>query len=522
MTDSIFARIVAATERETAERKAHMPLREIQAQAGAAPPPRDFASALRYGSLHSGEESDAGHLIAEIKRASPSKGVLVQDFDPVAQARAYVAGGAAAISVLTEPRFFLGALDHLSAVRAAVSVPLLRKDFLTDPYQIYEARAAGADAVLLLCALLDDAGLRELLALARSLGMEALVEAHDAKEVGRAVAVGAQVIGVNSRDLRTFAVDVDTMRHLRPLVPADRIFVAESGIGDARAATQARLWGADAILVGEALMRASHPATKTRELVTALRGHTSLMLPSGHYPFIKICGITHVVQALCAGQLGANAIGLVFAESHRRITPEHAGAIIEEVEDAAGQQPKTQEAQRWTAPLSVGVFVNEPADHIARIADTASVDVIQLSGDESPADCAEVVLLTGLMVVKALRPRATAELAALDAYVQAGATLLLDTPKAGRYGGTGETGDWALARVAARRWPIMLSGGLTPENVAAAVVAVGACAVDVSSGVETNRAKDLTKIARFIAAARGATGDGDPADHEDDEDHPRS
>ncbi len=157
----------------------------MRERATAAPPPRSFAAALRP------EAGGPARLIAEVKRASPSKGLLAERFDPVAQARAYAAGGAAAISVLTEPDFFLGSLDHLRAVRAAVDAPVLRKDFLLDPYQVYEARAAGADAVLLICALLDDETLRDLLALTRALGMEALVEAHNADEARRAVAVGA-------------------------------------------------------------------------------------------------------------------------------------------------------------------------------------------------------------------------------------------------------------------------------------------------------------------------------------------
>ena len=182
MPETFLERIVAATRDELAERRERVPLDELRARAAAAPAPRPFAKALRPW-----PPVGSARLIAEIKRASPSKGLLAETFEPVAQARAYAAGGAAAISVLTEPRYFLGSLDHLTAVRAAVNVPALRKDFILDPYQVYEARAAGADALLLICAMLDDGQLRELLALTRSLGMEALVEVHNAEEARRAL-----------------------------------------------------------------------------------------------------------------------------------------------------------------------------------------------------------------------------------------------------------------------------------------------------------------------------------------------
>src|SRR5690242_13178798 len=190
MAETFLERIVAATRAELAARQARIPLDVLRARDATASAPRDFAAALRPN------PGGPARLIAEIKRASPSKGLLAESFDPVAQACAYATGGATAISVLTEPRFFLGSLDHLTAVRSAVDIPILRKDFILDEYQVYEARAAGADAILLICALLDDDRLRDLLVLARSLGMEALVEAHDSTETRRAVASGAVVIGV--------------------------------------------------------------------------------------------------------------------------------------------------------------------------------------------------------------------------------------------------------------------------------------------------------------------------------------
>jgi indole-3-glycerol phosphate synthase/phosphoribosylanthranilate isomerase len=493
MAETFLERIVAATRHEVAERKAQITLDELRARAAEAPAPRDFAQALRP------TPSGPARLIAEVKRASPSKGLLAERFEPVEQARAYEAGGAAAISVLTEPRFFLGALEHMRAVRATVQVPVLRKDFILDEYQIYEARAAGADAVLLICAMLDDEAIGRYLALAHTLGMEALVEAHNAEETRRAVASGARVIGVNSRDLCTFAVDANVVRHLRPLVPEDRDFIAESGIADALGAARARAWGADAILVGEALMRSEEPAGKVRELSTAPGGATAAFFAGAGRPFVKICGIAEPAHATLARDLGADAYGMVFAPmapAHRLLIPERAAGIARTVRKsaAAARQPIK----------AVGVFVNEPPERIAAIAEQVGLDAVQLSGDEPPEDCAAVAERTGLPVLKALRLRTQADLDALDAYALAGATLLLDAHVDGFYGGTGHTGDWELAKRAAARWPVILSGGLSPDNVAAAVAAVEPRGVDVSSGVETERAKDAEKIVAFIMAARSA------------------
>ena len=404
MTETFLERIVAATRANLAERQARLPLAAVRERAAAAIAPRDFASALRP------MLGGPARLVAEIKRASPSKGVLAKDFDPVGQARAYAYGGAAAISVLTEPHFFLGALEHLRAVRAAVRLPVLRKDFILDPYQVYEARAAGADAVLLLCALLDDAALAELLALAHDLGMEAMVEAHDAAETRRAVASGATVIGVNSRDLRTFAVDTNVVRHLRPLVPADRIFVAESGIASALDAARARAWGADAVLVGEALMKASHPASKARELATAPGGGAAeLFQLAGTRPFVKLCGLTTPAQAEVAGALGADAIGLIFyPPSQRHVSREQARAIA---------------AAAARAGLVVtGVFVNEPVDAVVATHGAVGLSAIQLGGEETPEYCAELAVRLRCPLIKSVRLRTAADLDQLEAYALVGAT----------------------------------------------------------------------------------------------------
>jgi indole-3-glycerol phosphate synthase/phosphoribosylanthranilate isomerase len=493
--ETFLARIITATREELAARQARTPLEELRARVADAPAPRDFAAALRP------TPGGPARLIGEVKRASPSKGLLAKQFDPVALARAYEAGGAAAISVLTEPRYFLGSLEHLAAVRAAVSLPVLRKDFLLDPYQVYEARAAGADAALLILAMLDDARAADLLGLIRSLGMEALVEAHDAAEVERAVALGARVIGVNSRDLRTFEIDTTVTQHLRPLVPANRVFVAESGVRNRLGAAKARVWGADAILVGEALMGAADPEVKTRKLSTAPGGATAALFAGTGRPFVKICGLAEPEQARVAAEAGADAIGLIFAPmapAHRLLTPERAARIVAALPPPGGPRP-----------VPIGVFVNTPLERIAAIAEQVGLAAIQLSGDEPAKRCARLAKLTGLPVIKAVRAHDARYTSLIEEFVLAGVTILLDGAAPDNYGGSGMMGDWDQAWLVASNWPVILAGGLTPENVADAIEVAEPRGVDVSSGVESigpdGPAKDLDKIRAFIAAARGAS-----------------
>ena len=218
---------------------------------------RDFAGALA---------NNAPAVIAEIKKASPSKGVLAEEFDPVRIATVYVQGGAAALSVLTDERFFQGSLDHLTAARAALPPPVLRKDFTLEPFHVFEAAAHGADAILLIAALLDDRQLRQLRELAESLGLAALVEIHDQHELVRAVASGARIIGVNNRDLRTFQVRLETSIELADLIPAGVIKVSESGIHSHADVARLQAAGYNAFLVGEHLMKSSDPANALREL----------------------------------------------------------------------------------------------------------------------------------------------------------------------------------------------------------------------------------------------------------------
>ena len=206
-------------------------------------------------------------IIAEVKKASPSKGLIRADFDPMAIAREYAAGGASAISVLTEERFFQGSLLHLEEIRNAVTIPLLRKDFVLDPYQVVEAKAYGADAVLFIAAMLDAGLLRELREQASELSLDALVEVHTEKELEGAVAAGAQLVGINNRDLKTFEVSLSTTEHLAPLVPANTPAVCESGIDSVEQIRRVERLGIHIFLIGESLMRAPKPGKKLSELL---------------------------------------------------------------------------------------------------------------------------------------------------------------------------------------------------------------------------------------------------------------
>ena len=258
-TDTILDRIVADKHAELALARSAVPLAELQTRARSAPAARPVTPALRGASIA---------LIAEVKKASPSRGLLRADFDAVALAKTYANAGAAAISVLTDEKYFQGSPADLAAIRKALpdGPPLLRKDFLIDKYQVYEARFAGADAVLLICAILEANSLAELTTCAKSLGLDALIEVHNEKELQVAISVGADLIGINNRDLRSFDVDLATAERLAPLVTDGATLVAESGIFSPADIRRMEACGVSAVLIGEALVTASDPGAKIREL----------------------------------------------------------------------------------------------------------------------------------------------------------------------------------------------------------------------------------------------------------------
>jgi indole-3-glycerol phosphate synthase len=257
----ILEKIVADNLAELGARKNALPLNRVRGLALEQPPPLDFAAALR---------GDRMQLIAEVKKASPSKGVIRADFNPVEIARTYASNGASAISVLTENKYFQGSLNYLRAIKDVLresSIPLLRKDFIHDLYQVYESRACGADSLLLIVAMLSTHQLAELLNLSHELGMSCIVEIHNKKELDTALKSGAKIIGVNNRDLKTFTVDLTTTERLRPLIPPDKIVVSESGIKDRSDMEKLRHWRVDAVLIGETFMSAPDIAARMKELL---------------------------------------------------------------------------------------------------------------------------------------------------------------------------------------------------------------------------------------------------------------
>ena len=257
----ILNRILARKVEEIAERSARLPLAELRARVADQPDTRGFAAALE-----SCVEAGRAAVIAEIKKASPSKGVIRADFDPVAIAQSYQRGGASCLSVLTDVDFFQGADAHLQQVRAACGLPLLRKDFTIDAYQVYEARVIGADCILLIAAALDDETLMDLALLAADLDLDVLVEVHDGDEMERALEIPAPLIGINNRNLRSFEVSLETSVNLRRNVPAERLLVSESGIATREDVAHLRTAGIHAFLVGEAFMRATDPGSELQRL----------------------------------------------------------------------------------------------------------------------------------------------------------------------------------------------------------------------------------------------------------------
>lgn len=467
-------RIVTQTREDLVQRKQTISMEELQQQAMRQPQPRDAMEAF--------EPRNRVHLIAEVKRASPSKGLLAPNLDPVATARLYEANGASIISVLTEPHFFLGSPEYLTAIKNAVGVPVLRKDFIVDDYQVYEARAWGADMILLICAILDDTQLRHLLAVTNNLHMRALVEVHSREEAQRALAAGAMIIGVNSRDLTTFKMNPYLIREIRHMLPADRIIVAESGIHSQADVRRLARYDVQAMLVGESLVVSQDIPAQIQMLLRGANQTTQ----------IKICGLREAEHIEAAVKAGADMLGFIFYEpSHRYIDPAQIPALL------AASPSYAQPVEGQVRPDLVGVFVNKDANYINEVVEQAGLHYVQLHGTESPEFCQQIKR----PVIKALALKETADLKRVAAYRDVTWRLLIDAPTP-NWGGAGVTSDWNLARLAAEQAKILLAGGLTADNVEQAIRQVRPWGIDVSSGVETDKRKDIQKIHAFIARIR--------------------
>lgn len=409
-------------------------------------------------------------FILECKAASPSAGRLVADYDPAALAAEY-AGVADAVSVLTEPDFFGGAMGDLEEVARSADVPVLRKDFILAPEEVRAARAHGAAAVLLMLSVLDDSGWSACFEACRNLGMDALTEAHDEHELARAIDLGAPIIGINNRDLGTLGVDLGVTERLAPRVPADRLVVSESGIAG-RADVVRLAPRVDGFLIGTCLSRSGRPACVARELALGR---------------LKVCGLARAEDARAAWESGAVMGGLIFAPDSRR-----------RINRAAARRLQAGAPLDW-----VGVFRDQPVGEVAGYAAELGLAAVQLHGGERPAYVRH--LRAKLPSACALWKAVPACLPLPSAAELGTDRVLLDTGRNGRLGGTGIPFD-ASALAGADLSARVLAGGITPENAAAAA-RLGPWALDVNSGVEAAPgSKSAARLHGLGAALRGFPG----------------
>ncbi len=430
-------------------------------------PVRDFHGALAAG----------GGLIAEIKHRSPSNPTFRLDTPPGRMAAIYRRHGAAALSIVTDEANFGTSLADVPSLHAAADLPVITKDFIIDPVQVQAAWAAGADAVLLIARMLDGPLLEQLMAAVRSLGLDALVECHDADDIAMAVAAGARLIGVNNRNLATLTTDLEYGGRLLPAIPANVVRISESGLNTRADILKMAALGADAFLVGHALLLDRDPGRKVGELCGRFAEHGTR---------VKVCGLTNAEDAAAADRAGADILGIIFAQSPRRIGLPQAAAI----------------RQALPAARLCGVFMDQDLTVVAAEAIEVGLDLIQLHGAESPAYCEELAALTGLPLIKALRP-AEAGAAFVEAYA-AVAYFLVDLPKDRPADAAGAA---AAARAAAligeHGREVFLAGALTPANVAAAVAAATPYGVDVCGGVEKAKGiKHPDLVRQFIEETR--------------------
>ena len=463
----MLERILEVKRREVAERKRDASMESLLARCG--PSTRSLSTALI--------RARPGFLL-EIKFASPSAGAI-RDAAELDTVLGSYRRHADAISVLTDRTFFGGSFELLARARERVDQPLLCKDFVLDPYQVAEARLHGADAILLILAAIDDPSWKACRGIAERLGMEVLTEVHDESEARRAIGLGAPIIGVNNRNLGTLEVAIGTTSRLAPLIPPDRVVIAESGIETRDQVTRLR-GSADAFLVGTSLMREPDLDRAVRQLV---------------YGRTKVCGLTRGEHAHAARESGATHGGLVFAAaSPRRVTRDRAAAIKAEV------------ALEW-----VGVFADQEPEEVAAIAHQLELDAVQLHGNESTETVSRVrAKVPSRCEVWQALPVTDAIPAASS---PAADRLLLDggnpnrAPGA-RRGGWGEPFDWRLLDQYPGKEAVVLAGGLGPGNAARAA-ALGTWALDTSSGVESAPGeKDPARLARFFAERRRLPGRG--------------
>ena len=429
------------------------------------------------------------NFICEVKKASPSKGIIAEDFPYLDIAKEYEVAGAAAISVLTEPDFFKGDKKYLQEIASTVKIPVLRKDFIIDEYQIYQAKVWGASAILLICACLDVPTLTKFRELADSLGLSSLVEAHDEHEVQMAIDCGARIIGVNNRNLKDFTVDVQNSVRLRNLVQDDVIFVSESGLETPEDIQVLRDNNIGVALMGETFMRSPNKVEK----LAYLYGSTY------YTPKVKMCGISKVETIPAVVEAKPDYMGLVFAPSKRQVTVDQAKTLVEALHKQYTKRYNNGAEQSNNDEIkTVGVFVNETLENLVTIATEANLDVVQLHGDEDEAFIQSLKERTNVEVWKAVQIRSAAD---AEAWIDSRADMLLfDAYHKDERGGTGEVFDWSCLDEFER--PFMLAGGIDSTNVARAIRTVRPYGIDISSGIETEGVKDDEKIKAFTNIVR--------------------
>lgn len=429
------------------------------------------------------------NFICEVKKASPSKGIIAEHFPYLDIAKEYEVAGAAAISVLTEPDFFKGDKKYLQEIASTVKIPVLRKDFIIDEYQIYQAKVWGASAILLICACLDVPTLTKFRELADSLGLSSLVEAHDEHEVQMAIDCGARIIGVNNRNLKDFTVDVQNSVRLRNLVQDDVIFVSESGLETPEDIQVLRDNNIGVALMGETFMRSPNKVEK----LAYLYGSTY------YTPKVKMCGISKVETIPAVVEAKPDYMGLVFAPSKRQVTVDQAKTLVEELHKQYTKRYNNGAEQSNNDEIkTVGVFVNETLENLVTIATDANLDAVQLHGDEDEAFIKALKEKTDVEVWKAVQIRSSTD---AEAWIDSSADMLLfDAYHKDERGGTGEVFDWSCLDEFER--PFMLAGGIDSTNVAHAIRTVRPYGIDISSGIETDGVKDDEKIKAFTNIVR--------------------
>ena len=438
------------------------------------------------------------NFICEVKKASPSKGIIAEHFPYLDIAKEYEVAGAAAISVLTEPGFFKGDKKYLQEIASTVKIPVLRKDFIIDEYQIYQAKVWGASAILLICACLDVPTLTKFRELADSLGLSSLVEAHDEHEVQMAIDCGARIIGVNNRNLKDFTVDVQNSVRLRNLVQDDVIFVSESGLETPEDIQVLRDNNIGVALMGETFMRSPNKVEKLAYLYG----------PTYYTPKVKMCGISNVETIPAIIDAKPDYMGLVFAPSKRQVTVEQAKILVEELykQNVVGNNSEVEQTEPVTSLdtassetiKTVGVFVNETVENLLKIAEEVKLDVIQLHGDEDESFIQILKEQSNVEVWKAVQVRSAAD---AEKWIDSSADMLLfDAYHKDERGGTGEVFDWSSLDEFER--PFMLAGGIDSTNVARAIRTVRPYGIDISSGIETEGVKDNEKMKAFTNIVR--------------------